>query len=407
MSTPPEAGTASADRAPVRFEIGRYLPACFGLLGLLFGVWSLWDQQLPLMTRGESIGLIAAVGSLIAAWVVYPFQRRRTNRSQLDWRRRSFFTRHGIDTVMLTVAHGVIAFLLCLGIFGLFQLGFVDLTLDPVAGALLIAVATYVAASMSHYSASIPTSVHFTNVLITLLVSGCIGAMLIAKDSSWWQRDFSQLGGLGNLGAFTLNATLVLSGLGVIVLGDYVAKELVNHRTQVRPGGIRLIRWLLAVAGVLMVLIGLIPVSLSRPIHVFFAMAMALTLMLMMALTPLVVLGFDRGFSWASGGAVGVVVAAIFLSRVVGYFSWTAVEVVSSTVIFAWVTVFVRRVADTEAASATEPASSTDPDPAAVRAEPAQHDRAIERDTGRAPTVGGHEPVSPEPAREHRVGTGD
>ncbi|MGY4721241.1 hypothetical protein [Naumannella huperziae] len=351
------------DPAPRHRDLSRVLPSCFGVAGLVVGVVLLWGQHLPLMARGASIGLIASVVCGVAAAVAYPVERARANRRpELAWRRHQPTTRWHLDVVVLTLAHALIAWLLCLGVFGLFQQGFYDLTLDPVAGALLIMVAAFVAAVLAQYSATITSTVHLASVLITMLATGCIGAMLIARDSTWWQRDFSQLGGMGSFGALTLNVTLVLSGIAVVVLVDYLDHDLRRHAAQVRPGGRRLLRWLLGGAGVLMVLIGAIPVSTSRPVHVAFAMAMALTLVLLMALTPIKVLGLDRGFVWASGGAVGIVVAAIFLSRVVGYFTWTAVEVVSATVIFSWVTVFVRRVAalDGHPAPAVEGGGTSD-----------------------------------------------
>lgn len=308
-----------------------------GLLGFL---WLLGTRHpiSGLDSVGSRGAVLAALTGAVAFAAPY-LEQLRGKRAQLP------LAKLVLDGVALALAHGGLAYLGCLMIAELFQQSFVGLDVDAVAGALMIGIANAVVAYLATLSGSAVTGRSLASLVATMLLVGTFMSMLTASDPNWWNLHFSQLGNALDRSAWRFNGTLIVSGLVVTTLANYIGRDLEAGLRARGAAGSRLpslVAWLFAVIGVCLAVVGLVPDAVNKAIHVGAASGMvvvfATTVILLVVRLP----GLDLSFRGLSVGVLLGIVVSVLLWIPFDYYNLTGVEFAAAGLIFVWLVLFVR-----------------------------------------------------------------
>ncbi|GAB2821031.1 hypothetical protein GCM10027022_09090 [Alpinimonas psychrophila] len=338
--------------APVRaleHEAKALLAAAIFLgVGLLVGGLTMWGGVWPLF-GANSVGQVAAAVGAISAILSFPAAYVPSISGEDGWHRRHTphlsRTKRAFDTFGLAVCHGAIILLAILTIFTLMQSVFGDVKFDVLAGSICVGVASSISAYFSYLSGANVSSTSLANVFVVFLVSGGVASMLAATDSRWFDMNLSALGITDGFAGFTFNVTVALSGVIIIVLADYLVNDVdtvFKRRPHYRPWRTRVIRWSFLGLGVSLVIVGLIPVNQSLIVHNIAANALTIIFLFLLVFNRLIVPGFPAMFYIADWILVASLAVAAVLYYPVQYFNLTSYEMLTGSLIFCWIVIFVR-----------------------------------------------------------------
>jgi len=350
--------------------------------------------QHPRTSRMESLAIAAAIGSAVIGFIVTLIAQRgqlapltavaavalpvvaatgaaafiwayvRHADGGVRWRMRHPL-RRVLDVIGLTLTGSGVAALLVASMFEVSRLAFIGLELNAFAAAVLVA---GLAAACSYALALIAgqlTTSTLATLLALFLVAGVFTSMLTADDPQWWQRNFSALGMAATTSSYAFNVTIVVAGLVIVTLSDYLTIDLLARRG---PGGrnlqgITVIRVILAIVGVALSGLGLISVDVSVLAHNTFSITAMLGFSALIVLAPILLKGLSPAFIVATiiFGAL-IVIGGVFFA--LGYLNLTALELIAVLVIFTWLILFTRnasygRSADVVVQVVSEPREHT------------------------------------------------
>ncbi len=339
---PSRPATSAEGAAILAAAAALVLGVCGGLIAFQFNLE-------PPLFGGLSVGIVAALAASVCCAGAFIVSYRRSLRSgRSPWRDPVPIAKQILDIGALTLTHVGIVFLGTVGVYSVLQNAFLGLKLDPFAASALTGLTAAVCSYFVYLSATELTAYRVSNVLAIFLLSGALTSMLFADDPFWWQRNFSYLGQGFQLSAFWFNGTLVISGIVVTTLADYMTSEL-SDRDRALRGSVRrrtlVVRWGLVLGGLLLAGVGLIPVNLNNTIHTALSVAMIGVFALFMLVLPILVPGLARPFVVTTYLFVIAIVATGVLMQPVGYFNLTALELVAATIIFGWLVLFMRNIA--------------------------------------------------------------
>jgi hypothetical protein len=338
--------------APVRaleHEAKALLAAAIFLgVGLLVGGLTMWGGVRPLF-GANSVGKVAAAVGAISAILSFPAAYVPSISGEDGWHRRHTphlsRTKRAFDTFGLAVCHGAIILLVILTVFTLMQSVFGDVKFDVLAGSICVGVASSISAYFSYLSGANVSSTSLANVFVVFLVSGGVASMLAATDSRWFDMNLSALGITDGFAGFTFNVTVALSGVIIIVLADYLVNDVdtvFKRRPHYRPWRTRVIRWSFLGLGISLVIVGLIPVNQSLIVHNIAANALTIIFLFLLIFNRLIVPGFPAMFYIADWILVASLAVAAVLYYPVQYFNLTSYEMLTGSLIFCWIVIFVR-----------------------------------------------------------------
>jgi hypothetical protein len=282
--------------------------------------------------------LVAVLGgaAFASAYVRMARHTARWRSRQLVWRVR--------DAVALTIAAASIAALAALAAYTVFQRMFQGLLLGRIAATLMasatVAAGCYLLTAIAQGMSSSGVAV----LLVSFLGAGVLASTLSADNPGWWQSNFSALGISTSASASAFNFTVVVAGIVLITLADYLADDL-GRWSAIARGTVLAVRVTLTVIGVCLIGLGVIPVNLSRLVHDLFAVTAIVGFGLLILTSPVLLRGLPSTFivtTWSFGGLMLVIV---LLWRVGRAYNFTAVELLSVLIIFAWLALFSRTVA--------------------------------------------------------------
>lgn len=351
-----------------------------GVLAIIVGVIAFRGYRPPLAGDG-SVAIYASVVSGVMAGAGFVAGYVQNIRTVHLWLGARPVIRQILDVAALLVVHASIATMSALVLFRLFQQAFSGLTVDPVAGTVMLAVSAGVAGYFGYISGARITAIALSVMLAVFMSSGMLVSMLYAENPLWWHSMFSELGtGQAGLTSFwTFNTTITTSGIILTTLSAFITRDLKQwadvvaaakrhdeagarrwHRTlgvhrllRPRPG---VVRACLVAGGVCMVGIGLFPVNTFEPVHTFFVRVLAVFLLVLLAGVPLWLPGFPKAFFLLTYLAVVALVAAAALWRPLQYYNLTALELAAAGIVFAWLVVFIRNTTAVVASAGVEPA---------------------------------------------------
>lgn len=346
----------------------------FLAIGLLIGGLTLRGGLWPLF-GANSVGNVAAAAGAMSALLSFPAAYWPTIAEQNGWQRRTTpplsRTKRVFDTVGLALCHGAIMALAILTAFTVMQTAFDGVLLDVLAGSICVGVAAAVSAYFSYLSGSNVSASSLATVFVVFFVSGGVTSMLAATNPRWFELNLSVLGIADGVAGLTFNLTVVLSGVIMITLADYLVNDIdtvFHRRGHYRPWRTRVIRWSFLGIGFSLVIVGLVPVNQSLIVHNIAANALTVIFVLLLILNRVIVPGFPTMFYIAGWILVGSMVLAGFLFYPVQYFNLTSYEMLTGALIFCWIVVFVR-----SSSAALVDGDVSSPPPSAIKKKVAAH----------------------------------
>lgn len=281
-------------------------------------------------------GVVAAVAFLLALW--------RLDTVVLPWLEHIHPVRRVITVGGLALLLGSSTVFALRGVNGVVAAAFLGLNLDRWAGATYVA---FVCALAAYVSAAVAGRLGTELLSVLVAVFLVMGALLSAANSSeplWWQIHFSQLGMSRDLAGFAFNYTLILAGIVIVTLADFLVHEL---RLWFAVSGeglwkVHFIRVGLIVMGAMLAGIGLLPVHVSHRGHLLATYGTVVAFVVLAAVTPVILRQIPWGFRLVSLATLAFMGVLWFLFREVRYLGTTGFEMFAVSVVLVWMMLFVR-----------------------------------------------------------------
>jgi hypothetical membrane protein len=200
--------------------------------------------------------------------------------------------------------------------------------------------------------AIVSTSVHLqsrdiVNALTVFIGGGVLISMITAQNPYWWQINFSSLGTSATLSSLTFNITLLLSGLLLLCLTDYLLNDLeVIVKGKLRSIVVRtdIIRILFILISLSLAGVGLFPWNRFPLMHNFSAYMLVVTFSVIIIALHWLITTLSKSFLANSYAILAVLLICFGLWRPIHYFSQTAFELIAFTLTFTWLVLFLRTI---------------------------------------------------------------
>ena len=337
--------TDTAQPRTVRVETEAiYAALSAGALGAILGIVATLGVGLEFWgwpSAGSMAAFAAAGVAIAAAATAYARSSRIAGQ---EWRTSLPLWRIIVNTVAVTVVHAALAALATAIVYLVLGLGFVGVVLRPFGGGILGAVTIGLVGYLAYLSASRMTTQRMSSLLVSFVALGTLSAMATSPEQDWWRFHFSELGTFGTFSSFAFNGTLIAGGLLVTTFATYVQSDMAALVAQDRlhsrrgPGVVAV---LLAIMGVMLAMVGIVPLNLNEPIHNISASGMALMFFGLLGSSPWLLRGMPRAF-YLSTVAIGIAFVASIVLFLIGYFNLTAFEIAVFALIFGWIAIFIR-----------------------------------------------------------------
>ncbi|MFT4283597.1 MAG: DUF998 domain-containing protein [Protaetiibacter sp.] len=321
-------------------------------LGFLVGLTVIGGRSLPI-TGAWSLGTVAAIVAAVMAAVAFvvgyllpaPGSRRRTHPEPSRWRL-------GVNVTALALAHAAVALLLLEGMSIVMADAFIGAEVYSFSSALIVGIASALAAYAAFLSASGMTTARIATVLALYLVVGVMAAMLSTSDPRWWEKNISALGIGDDFSSWIFNVTLIVAGVLITAISVYLITELGQGHLARAPrdaddrhevARIRLLGSALVLLGVFLALVGVFPVSWVEWVHNTFATGLVVIFAGLVVGIRWIVPGLPEVFFVVGYVFLGVVLFATVLFAV-GVYNLTAMEIIGFALIFAWLILLIRNI---------------------------------------------------------------
>lgn len=314
------------------------------VIGLGLGLIVLSPQS-KLFGRG-SVGELAAFVAFFAAGIAFVIGMRTAGYAVRPWLGNLHAARRVLDQGGLAFVHAAFAFYATTAVYAVFAGAFRTLELDRYAGAFTIALVTAVAAYLSASSAVTLTTESLSVLVALFLVLGSLASGLTASDPQWWQQHFSALGAASDRSGVLFNFTLILTGLVLMALSDFLTHDLqtwAEHHAE-PAWKVRFIRTSMVALGLLLGMVGVIPVNLSMFWHNMVTYGAIGVFVLLLVGVPILFRRLPGGFLAVTLLVVALVGACAYLHLGLGYLNITAFEMGAVGTVFVWLVLFIRTV---------------------------------------------------------------
>ncbi|WP_285113669.1 hypothetical protein [Leifsonia sp. fls2-241-R2A-40a] len=304
-------------------------------------------SQFAAIAAGVAGAVSYAVGRLWHRAALTPFGGRPDRAADASPAGRTIGGAAVFDTIVIAIAHGIIALLGWLVLGAVLAEGFADATVYFVSATVLAGAAVGVTAYAVFLSATRMNLMRLSTVLAVFAIVGILAATLSAPDPHWWMFHLSALGMTNSISSLTFNLTLIVAGLMMAAIARYATDLGAVGRgasggagTAPRSAVLR-VRVCLILIGVLLAGVGLFPLDVSQVLHNASAVGMLLAFSFLVFWVRRALPEAPRAFLVFSYASFGVIVlAALFF--VTGYYVLTATELIAGVIVFAWLTVYLR-----------------------------------------------------------------
>ncbi|MCW1803732.1 hypothetical protein [Brachybacterium squillarum] len=333
-----------ASRATREESLHLVLAAAGAVVGLVAGLVVLRGTS-PLAGSG-SIGQVAALsvfgcsasaGALVLAVV--------TPRS-MPWFGGTHRWRRALDIVGLALVYGLLGLFLTSALFGVFQQAFQGVALDRMAGTFWVVVASAAGAYTTSAAASALTGRSLATLLAVFLTAGVLASAMNATDRYWWERYFSELGEGGDLASVTFNLTLLVTGVALLTVTEFLAHDLDRWAASAgEPAWVTaVVRTLLSAVGVLVALVALVSRDVSVTWHDVIAQTLVVVFGVLLVVTPVLLRRMPGGLLPVTITAFALLVSIIVMFVEVRYLNMTAFEMGAAAIVYVWLLLFIRIV---------------------------------------------------------------
>jgi hypothetical protein len=234
---------------------------------------------------GLSVGLVAAIAVLVVGIGAGAtgYWRSRNLPGQ-EWRHRLKPWKFSVDVGTVSAVHAIIGFILTLVVFVALQRSCEGLVVDSWTSTGAVAVASGLAGYWIYLSVSSITTPKLAMLLIVFMRQGVLE----------------------------------------------------------RASAPRVVSIVFIVMGVLLAGVGLVPVNVSTPIHNFCAVGMSISFLTLLIGSPWILRGMPKRFFVFCTGGIVLLLASAVLFEPIGYYNLTAFELAAFSIIFGWISVFIR-----------------------------------------------------------------
>ncbi|MDR0920809.1 MAG: DUF998 domain-containing protein [Lactobacillales bacterium] len=253
--------------------------------------------------------------------------RKNDTVSKISW--RNFPT--------LLIGFASMLFLINLGVFQLLGALFTGASFDLFTASILF----FIFNAISNYLMITIVENITPRMIITLLISVIIGGMTLAMLSNqklgWWHRNFSFLGTVDAKYSWVFNLTLILSGLLMIALVDYLFVAI--HEAHHKNIRFDILRVLLTLTAISFCAIGFLPNNGKGTLHQLHVQSAHFLVLFIIALIISIrwlIPDIRQDFIQASYLIGTGLVASVILFQFVGYFSLTTFELLSASLSIGW-----------------------------------------------------------------------
>ena len=315
---------------------------------VLFGIVALitFAGQVTPLWGGLSVGAVAALSALVAGIAAgYTGYWRSRHRPGQEWRLRIASWKFIVDSTTVALVHAMIAAILTMAVFVLLQRSFEGLVLDVYSGAIAVAVCAGAGAYLIYQSVSDITTRKMSSMLVAFMAISVLTSIATAQDPAWWEYHFSQLGTAGDFSSSLFNLALIVAGFFVTTFALYLNRDLttlVERGVLQHPTAPRTISVIFIIMGLMLAGVGAFPVNVSMPLHNLCATGMAIAFSVMVLGSPRILAGLPRRFFVFCIGTFVVLIGSFLLFEPVGYYNLTALELIAFSIIFGWISVFIR-----------------------------------------------------------------
>lgn len=315
------------------------------VIGVAVGLSVLPDPAA--LSGNRSIGQIASMCALSAAGTAAALVLLFTTPRAQPWMRTVRWWRR-IPMVLGTgLMMGGLALLMTSAMYAVFQQAFRGLALDRWAGTFWVMITTAGWAYAAVTAAATLSSSSLSSLLALFLISGILAAALTSPNPYWWERFFSDLGAQPGRSGLAFNLTLLLAGMALIAVAEFVSHDVAvwADRTGEARWKARVIRSVLALLGVLVAIVALIPMDVNRSVHDAAAQSLVLVFAGATLLFPILLRRMPGGLTLVTAVALVLLLALMLLFKPVRYLNMTAFEMGAGAIVYTWLVLLVRMVA--------------------------------------------------------------
>ncbi|GAA1330515.1 hypothetical protein GCM10009592_20900 [Brachybacterium rhamnosum] len=313
----------------------------------------------PLAGTG-SIGQVAALSVFGCAAATAALVLAVVTPRSMPWFGGAHRWRRALDIVGLALVYGLLGLFLTSALFGVFQQAFQGVALDRMAGTFWVVVASAAGAYATSAAGSALTGRSLATLLAVFLTAGVLASAMNATDRYWWERYFSELGEGGDLASVTFNLTLLLTGVALLTVTEFLAHDLDRWAASAgEPAWVTaVVRTLLSAVGVLVALVALVSRDVSVTWHDVIAQTLVVVFGALLVVTPVLLRRMPGGLLPVTITAFALLVAITVMFVEVRYLNMTAFEMGAAAIVYAWLLLFIRIVS--AAADGAEEARAED-----------------------------------------------
>ena len=328
-------------------NVSLFMAAAAMLVGALVGFAFLRDHTPFRGTGWRSVSTISSLSAGILSSLIFLYVTVRYSGLVRSATQQIPRWRSTLHVLGLTLMMGSVTSFAMQGLNHIVDAAFIGLRFDVYSGVAYIALACgfcgyFVAAAGGRLTIEIISS-----VVAAMLVLGALLSAVNASDQYWWRVHFSQLGMLGGAAGLAFNYTLILTGLVIVVLADFLAHDM---RAWLRATGQG--RWksifvrvgFLAM-GAALAMVGLLPVHVSHKGHLYSTYAAVGSFVVLALMTPVILRKVPWGFRLVSWALLGLVTLLGYLFKGLRHLGTTGFEILSVSTVLMWMMLFVRTIA--------------------------------------------------------------
>ena len=179
-----------------------------------------------------------------------------------------------------------------------------------------------------------------------LLCVGVLLSIVTTPDPLWWQLHFSRLGTFATFSGYAFNATLVLTGAGVVAFGLRLRREMLRHAgtpvlTDRRAAVV--VPVLVVLLGVHLSFVGVIPVNSNEFLHDRSSTGAVFCFVVILLSSRWMLRGMHGIMSRASR-RVSLGLVATLAPYIAGFINLAAFELIVFGQVFWWLLLFARTI---------------------------------------------------------------
>lgn len=331
-----------------------FVTPAVALIAVIVSKFFLNVTLLPITGRPSMaifISLISGLMTLVLFLALYPSAVRATGAD--DYLAKAKKPALVFDAVSLGLVYTLIVVGLTIALEQIMAASFLGLKLDVYTASVLIGLACGLVSYAVIRAVAVISSKQIVNVLAFFLIAGVTVSMLTAKDTLWWEANFSTLGQATQqytTSYYAFNITLILSALAIIVLARHLYADmeaLMKQGSMLGVSKASAVKTIFIVAALGLGGVGVFqydPNTFAAFMHVFSAGLVAIAFGALMVFLRWLLPDLSKPFMTISYVALAALVSAYILFNFIGYLSLTAFELGCFAICFGWLYLFTQQI---------------------------------------------------------------